>query len=64
VNPLKTIKCYIWWTYERGSFHYDVMVTIILLFIFLAPLVIDFRDKPPAPNPHPSTSTTSPQVTR
>jgi hypothetical protein len=63
MNPWKTIKGYIWWTYERGSFHYDVMVTVILLFIFLAPRVIDFRDKPPAPDPHPISSTT-PQTNR
>jgi hypothetical protein len=61
---MKTIKGYIWWSYERGSFHYDVMVTIILLFIFVAPRFIDFRDKPPAQNPHPITSTTSTQVSR
>src|SRR3954465_7013049 len=47
MNPLKTIKGYIFWTYERGSFHYDVMVTLILLFIFLSPHYLDFRDKPP-----------------
>jgi len=61
---MKTIKGYIWWTYERGIFHYDVMVTIILLFIFVAPRLIDFRDKPPAQNPHPITSTTSSQANR
>ena len=37
---------YFWWTYERGSFHYDVMVTLILLFLFLSPHVIDFKDRP------------------
>jgi hypothetical protein len=42
----RTIKGYIFWTYERGSFHYDVMVTLILLFVFLAPKFIDFKDKP------------------
>ena len=60
----KTINGYIWWTYERGSFHYDVMVTINLLFIFLAPRLIDFRDKPPAPNAHPTTSTISSKAIR
>lgn len=45
---LHTIKGYIFWTYERGSLHYDVMVSLILLFIFLSPHYIDFRDKPPA----------------
>lgn len=42
----KTIKGYIWWTYPRGSFHYDVMVALILLFIFVAPLCINFNDRP------------------
>ena len=37
---------YIFWTYERGSFHYDVMVTLILLFLFIAPHLIDFHDRP------------------
>ena len=32
----RTIKGYIWWSYPRGSMHYDVMVTLILVFIFLA----------------------------
>ena len=42
----RTIRGYILWTYERGSLHYDIMVTLILLFIFLAPLRFDFKDKP------------------
>ena len=42
----QTVKGYIWWMYPRGSVHYDVMVTLILAFIFLAPLWINFRDKP------------------
>jgi hypothetical protein len=42
----RTIKGYFFWTYERGSFHYDVMVTLILAFIFIAPRFIDFKDKP------------------
>src|SRR5215472_11490657 len=48
----KTLKGYFWWTYERGSVHYDIMVTLILLFIFLAPYKIDFRDKPAARPAH------------
>ena len=39
-------KSYFFWTYERGSFHYDVMVTAILLFLFLSPRFIDFKDRP------------------
>jgi hypothetical protein len=42
----QTIRRYIWWTERRGSFHYDVMVTLILAFLFIAPRVIDFRDQP------------------
>ena len=41
-----TIAGYIWWTHPRGNVHYDVMVTLILAFIFLAPLKINFKDKP------------------
>jgi hypothetical protein len=43
---MKMLKSYLFWTYERGSFHYDVMVTGILLFLFLAPRFINFRDHP------------------
>lgn len=42
----KTFRNYVFWTYQRGSIHYDVMVTLILLFIFLSPHVINFHDKP------------------
>ncbi len=49
-----TIRSYIWWTHKRGSIHYDVMVSIILLFIFLAPHWISFNDKPAERNPHQS----------
>jgi hypothetical protein len=42
----KLLKSYVWWTYERGSFHYDIMVTLILLFLFLSPRFIDFKDRP------------------
>ena len=42
----QTIRGYIWWMYPRGSVHYDIMVTLILAFIFLGPIWINFRDKP------------------
>ena len=48
----RTLKGYLFWTYDRGSFHYDVMVTLILLFIFVAPRFIDFKDQPPGNLPH------------
>lgn len=40
------LKSYFWWTYERGSFHYDVLVTAILLFLFVSPFFIDYHDRP------------------
>jgi hypothetical protein len=43
---LRLIRNYIFWAYERGSFHYDVMVTAILIFMFVSPHLIDFKDKP------------------
>src|ERR1700734_436407 len=42
----KLIRSYVFWSYERGSFHYDVMVTAILVFMFVSPHFIDFKDKP------------------
>jgi hypothetical protein len=62
MNPLSTVspvpqtkrtigqvlKSYFYWTYPRGSFHYDVMVTLILLFIFVSPRLWNFGDKPTA----------------
>ena len=48
----QTVKGYFWWTYPRGSVHYDVMVTLILAFIFLAPIWVNFRDKPQERPPH------------
>ncbi len=42
----KTLKSYFFWTHARGSFHYDVMVTLILAFIFLTPQVWNYGDKP------------------
>ena len=51
----KILKSYFYWTYPRGNFHYDVMVTLILLFIFVTPQLWDYGDKPSrAPGPsHP-----------
>ncbi len=52
LRVLKTIRGYILWSYERGSMQYDVMVTLILAFIFLAPLWVNFKDKPVERSPH------------
>jgi hypothetical protein len=50
----RTIRGYILWQYERGTLHYDIMVTLILIFIFVSPRVINFNDKPIARDPHPT----------
>ena len=42
----KLIRSYIFWSYERGSVHYDVLVTAILVFMFVSPHFIDFKDRP------------------
>src|ERR1700731_3276551 len=48
----RTIRDYIFWSYERGTIQYDVMVTLILVFVFLSPTLINFKDKPVEHNPH------------
>ncbi|HXM62750.1 MAG TPA: hypothetical protein VN950_17955 [Terriglobales bacterium] len=48
----RTIRDYIFWSYERGTIQYDVMVTLILLFVLLSPRLINFKDKPVEHNPH------------
>jgi hypothetical protein len=47
---MKTLKSYLFWTYPRGSFHYDIMVTLILLFLFVSPRFINFHDRPEEPS--------------
>lgn len=55
VNTIwRTIRNYVLWSYERGSLHYDVMVTLILAFLFLSPYYINFNDKPIERTPHPT----------
>ena len=50
----RIIRRYVLWTYERGTIHYDVMVTLILVFIFVSPFYIKYGDKPVARVPHPT----------
>jgi hypothetical protein len=42
----RSIRSYILWQHERGTLHYDIMVTLILIFVFFSPWVINFNDKP------------------
>ncbi|HYA23822.1 MAG TPA: hypothetical protein VEF05_06655 [Terriglobales bacterium] len=46
------LRSYVLWSHERGTIHYDVMVTLILLFVFFSPKLINFKDKPVEHNPH------------
>jgi hypothetical protein len=52
MNPWHTIRSYIVWTHDRGTLHYDIMVVLILAFIFVAPMYVDFKDQPRATTPH------------
>jgi hypothetical protein len=40
------LKSYFYWTYPRGCFHYDIMVTLILAFIFVTPHLWSYGDRP------------------
>jgi hypothetical protein len=48
----RTIKSFIFWSYERGTVQYDIMVTLILIFVFFSPRLINFNDRPVKRNPH------------
>lgn len=50
----RTIKSFIFWSYERGTVEYDIMVTLILIFVFFSPRIINFNDRPVEHNPHSS----------
>ena len=46
------LKRFILWDFPRGGWQYDVVVGIILAFIFLTPIWVNFRDKPQERPPH------------
>jgi hypothetical protein len=43
------LKSYFYWTYSRGSLHYDIMVTLILIFIFVTPQFWSYGARPSRP---------------
>jgi hypothetical protein len=49
-----TVKSFLFWSHERGTIQYDVMVTLILVFVFFSPRLINFNDRPVERNPHSS----------
>jgi hypothetical protein len=40
------LRSYFYWDFPRGTVQYDVMVTLILLFIFVTPQFWDFGARP------------------
>ncbi len=50
----RTIKGFILWSHERGTIQYDVMVTLILVFVFFSPHFIPYNDHPVQRNPQAS----------
>ena len=47
----RTIRGFILWSHERGTIQYDIMVTLILVFVFFSPRFINFKDRPVDRNP-------------
>jgi hypothetical protein len=58
----RTIRSYILWQHERGTLHYDIMVTLILFFIFATPYWINYNDKPVSGNQHQSDIVVTPEA--
>jgi hypothetical protein len=50
VSLSRKLASFIWWTYPRGSLEYDIIVALILAFIFLTPRGF-FHDQPAPPPP-------------
>jgi hypothetical protein len=57
-----TIRSYVLWQHERGTLHYDIMVTLILIFIFATPYWINYNDKPAPRNLHQSDVVVTPDA--
>jgi hypothetical protein len=50
-NVFTILKKTILWAYERGTFQYDILCALILLFIFVTPRTV-FQDWPAINSPH------------
>jgi hypothetical protein len=37
----------VFWSYERGTWQYDIAVGAIVIFVLFSPLIIRFNDQPP-----------------
>ena len=49
VPVISGLKRFILWDYRRASWQYDVMVALILIFLFATPREL-FRDQPKVPH--------------
>jgi hypothetical protein len=43
-----SLRRFVFWEYPRASWQYDIMVALILVFVFVTPLFVSFRDQPRA----------------
>jgi hypothetical protein len=50
----RAIQRVIFWSYERGTWQYDLAVAGIVLFILFSPLVIHYTDQPSVGPPQPA----------
>jgi hypothetical protein len=49
----RTIVRVVFWSYERGTWQYDIAVVAIVLFVVFSPMLIHFDDQPSV-GPQPS----------
>ena len=50
----RAIQRVIFWSYERGTWQYDLAVAGIVLFILFSPLLIHYNDQPSVGPPQPA----------
>lgn len=55
----RTIVRVLFWSYERGTWQYDLAVVGIVLFVLFSPRLIHYSDQPSV-GPPPATAATSP----
>jgi hypothetical protein len=60
----RTIRGVLFWSYERGTWQYDLAVAGIVLFVLFSPLYIHFSDQPTIGPPSASASGASPVTLR
>ena len=50
----RAIQRVIFWSYERGTWQYDLAVAGIVLFVLFSPLIIHYTDQPSVGPPQPA----------